>query len=268
MIWCKDVVAHLKAPTRGVSLEWKACRAYVFYNVLALRKSVCRSGRLRGFLSVHTEDFVKGYFHTPVWSPGANLQRLVGCFYHRWLLRVNYRRELLVLSDRAWWHSTGSTRTDRAASAGHGAVCFPRSLLSASPRQRVCRSVSQERKRYPRKCPLAAGVSLGGLLLSHQLCQRSPHTQPDVPLVVLRAFEPAEAARTVSNSWCCSLLSNVCSTRGLVGRLRDSEEVVRVARVIRANDVFRCWTPPSFDPHCAAPAFGFQSVQDFYDNCS
>ncbi|KAK8786581.1 hypothetical protein V5799_023634, partial [Amblyomma americanum] len=94
------VVLHSKAPTKRESLQCPACSTYVFDDVLALRKPVYSRARLRAFLSVQMEALVKGYFRTTIGSTGANLQRLVGCLYHRWLPRLNHRRQLLVLSDR------------------------------------------------------------------------------------------------------------------------------------------------------------------------
>ncbi|KAK8786588.1 hypothetical protein V5799_023643 [Amblyomma americanum] len=250
------VVPHLKAPTKGESLQRPACAASVFFDVLAMRKTrlVSRSGRLHRFLSVQREAFVKGYFRTPVWCTGANLQRLVGCLYHRWLPRVNYRRELLVLSDRGlvaldWLNEdrpASQTRPWRSLLPALAAVGFPGLV-------RLCRGGEQGAQPYPRECLSAAGVSLGVLVLSLYLCQRGPPAQMDAALAVSPPFQPAVAARPLSNSWGCSLLPNACITRRLVGRLRDNEEVVRVAKGIRADDVFRCWTLASFDHHYMPP---------------
>ncbi|KAK8773262.1 hypothetical protein V5799_012204 [Amblyomma americanum] len=232
------VAQHLKAPTKGELLLCLACSAYVVYYVLVVVRKprvVCRTGHVRRFLCVQMEGFVKGYFRTPVWCIGANLQRLVGCLYH---------------------------------------------------------VVKKVRQRYPHECLLGVGVSLGGLLVSLYLCQRGRQAQLDAALAVSPPFQPAMAARALANPWGFNRLLNACITRGLVGRLRDNEDVVRASyfqffstflffmrviithnmvsaqRVIRADDVFRCWTLASFDRHYAAPAFGFQSVQDFYENCS
>ncbi|XP_077486461.1 protein ABHD1-like [Amblyomma americanum] len=238
------------------------------------------------------EAFVNGYFRTPVWCTGASLQCLVGCLYHRWLPRVNYRRELSVLSDRGlvaldWLNEDrpGSQRRPwRPLLPAVAALGFPglvvnrggygampltghRITYTASVRD-FAELVSKVRKPYQLDCLLAAGVSLGGLLPSLHLCQRGPHAQLDAALAVSPPFDLAVATRTLSNAWGFNRPLNACITRGLVGRLRDSEEVVCVAKVIRADDVFRCWTLASFDPHSAAPAFGFQSAQVFYENCS
>ncbi|XP_077486454.1 protein ABHD1-like [Amblyomma americanum] len=281
------VASQLKAPTKAVLLLCPACTAHVVCDVLAVRNPVCRSGRLRRFLSVQMEVFVKGYFRTTIGSSGANLQGLVGCLYHRWLPRVKYRRELLVLSDRGlvaldWLNEDrpGSQRwpwhplLPALAAVGFpglvvngcccGGVPLTANRITYAPSvSDFAEVVSKAPKRYRREGLLAAGVSLGGLLLSFHLCQRGPPAQLDAALAVSPPFEPAVAARTLSNPWGFNRLLNACITRGLVGSLRDSEEVVIVAKVIRADDVFRCWTLASFDPHYAAPAFGFQSVQDF-----
>ncbi|KAK8786583.1 hypothetical protein V5799_023638 [Amblyomma americanum] len=283
------VVPHLKAPIKGESLQCPARSVYVVYDVLPMRmlRLVSRSSRLRRFLSIQMEAFVNGYFRTPGWCTGANLQRIVGCLYHRLLPRVNYRRHLLVLSDLGlvtldWLNEKrpgSQSRPWRSLLPVLAAVGFPCLVVN----RRGCGSVpltghrityaasvsdfaevaSKVRKRYPLECLLHdAGVSLGGLLLSLRLCQRGPHAQLDAAVSVSPPFESAVPARTLLNHWGCNLLPNACITRGLVGRLRGNGEVVRVAKVIRADDVFRCWTLASFDQHYAAPAFGFQSVQD------
>ncbi|KAK8776461.1 hypothetical protein V5799_030197 [Amblyomma americanum] len=280
------VVPHSKVSTKSESLQCPPCSAQVVYDVLAVRKPVCRSGRLRRFLSVQMEAFVKGYFRTTIRSSGANLQRLVGCLYHRWLPRVNHRRELLVLSDRGLV-ALGWLNEDRPGSQsrpwrpllpalaavgfrglvvnGHGCGGVPftgHRITYAGRAGDFPEGVSKVRKPFPRERLVAAGVSMGSLVLSLHLCQRDPHAKLDAALAVSPPFEPAVAARTLSNPWGFNRLLNACITRGLVGRLRDSEEVVRVAKVIRANDVFRCGTLVSFDPQYAAPAFGFQSEED------
>ncbi|XP_077486450.1 protein ABHD1-like [Amblyomma americanum] len=282
-----DVVPHFKASAKGVLLLCPACTAHVVCDVLTFRTPVCRSGRLRPFFSAHTEGFVKGYFRTRVWCTGANLQRHVGCLCHRWLPLLIYRRELLVLSDRGlvpldWLNEDrlgSQSRPWRPLLPGLAVVSF-RGLLGirrgcgampltghrisyAASVSDFAEVVSKVRKRYRCECLLAAGVSLGGLLLSLHLCQRGPNAQLDAALAVSPPFEPAVAARTLSNPWGFNRLLNACITRGLVGRLRDSEEVVRFAKVIRADDVFRCGTLASFDPQYAAPAFGFQSEEVF-----
>ncbi|KAK8776459.1 hypothetical protein V5799_030195 [Amblyomma americanum] len=291
MRWSMGVVPQSKAPTKSKSLQCPPCAASV-YDMLAVRKPVCRSRRLRRFLSVQMEAFVKGYFRTTICSTGAKLQRLVGCPYHRWLPRVNHRRELLVLSDRGlvaldWLNEDrpgSQSRPWRPLLPALAAVGFPGLVVNGRccggvplPGHRITYAasvsdfaevVSKVRKPYPRECLLAAGVFLGGLLLSLHLCQRGPPAQLDAALAVSPPFEPAVAARTLSNPWGFNRLLNACITRGLVGSLRDSEEVVRVAKVIRADDVFRCWTLASLDPHYAAPAIGFQSVQDFLETSS
>ncbi|KAK8776462.1 hypothetical protein V5799_030198 [Amblyomma americanum] len=238
------VASQLKAPTKGVLLLCPACTAHVVCDVLAVRNPVCRSGRLRRFLSVQMEVFVKGYFRTTIRSSGANLQGLVGCLYHRCRAAVGFPG--LVVNGCCC-----------------GGVPLTRHRITyAASVSDFAEVVSKAPKRYRREGLLAAGVSLGGLLLSFHLCQRGPPAQLDAALAVSPPFEPAVAARTLSNPWGFNRLLNACITLGLVGSLRDSEEVVIVAKVIRADDVFRCWTLASFDPHYAAPAFGFQSVQD------
>ncbi|KAK8776463.1 hypothetical protein V5799_030199 [Amblyomma americanum] len=236
------VVQHSKAPTKGESLQCPACAASVFYDVLAMRKQrlVSRSGRLHCFLSVHTEAFVKEYFRTPVWCTAANLQRLVGSPYHRWLPRVNHRRELLVLSDRGlvaldWLNEDrpgSQTRPWRPMPPGLAAVGFRglvvngqgywamplighRNTSSASvrdfaevvsKRQRLSRGGEQGAQALSdASVLLAAGVSLGGLLLSLHLCQRGSEAQLDAALAVSPPFEPAVAARTLSYPWGCNL---------------------------------------------------------------
>ncbi|XP_077486449.1 protein ABHD1-like [Amblyomma americanum] len=281
------VVPQSKAPTKDKFLQRPACTANVFYAVLAVRKPVCRSGRLRRFRGVPMEAFVNGYFHTPVWCTDSNLQRLIGCLYHRWLPRVNYRRDLLVLSDQGlvpldWLNEDrpgSQSRLWRPLLPALTAVGFPGLVVNgcccggvpltghrityAASVSDFAEVVSKVRKPYPRECLLAVGVFLGGLLPSLHLCHRGPPAQLDAALAVSPPFEPVVAARTLHNPWSFNRPLNACITRGLVGRLRDSEEVVRIAKVIRADDVFRCWTLASLDPHYAAPAFGFQSVQGF-----
>ncbi|XP_077486455.1 phospholipase ABHD3-like [Amblyomma americanum] len=259
------VVPDSKAPTKADFLQCPACAAYVVYDVLAVRKPVCRSGHLRRFLSVQVEAFVKGYFRTTICSTGANLQRLVGCLYHRWLPRVNHRRELLVLSDRGlvaldWLNEDRPGSQSRPWRSllpalavvgfrglvvnGHGCGAMTltgQRITYAASVSGFAEVLSKAPNRYRRECFLAAGVCLGGMLLSLHLCQRDPPAQLDAALAVSPPFEPAVAARTLSNRWGFNRLLNACITRGLVGRLRDSEEVVRVAKVIRADDVFRCF---------------------------
>ncbi|KAK8776460.1 hypothetical protein V5799_030196 [Amblyomma americanum] len=286
------VVSQLKAPNKGVLLLCPACIAHVVCDVLAFRKPVCRSGRLRRFFSAHTEGFVKGYFRTTIRSSGANLQGLVGCLCHQWLPRVNHRRELLVLSDRGlvaldWLNEDRVGSQSRPWSSllpALAAVSFPGLVVNwrgcggvplttnrityVSSVSDFAEVVSKVRKRYRREFLLAVGVSLGGLLLSLQLCQRGPRVQMDAALDVSPPVELAVVARILSNPWSFNRLLNACITRGLVGLLRDSEEVVIVAKVIRADDVCGCWTLTSFDPQYAAPAFGFQSVQDLFRTSS
>ncbi|KAK8786584.1 hypothetical protein V5799_023639 [Amblyomma americanum] len=224
------------------------------------------------------EAFVKGYFRTTICSTGANLQRLVGSPYHRWLPRVNYRRELLVLSDRGlvaldWLNENRPGSQSRpwrsllpALTAvvfrglvvnGHGCGGVPLSgprITNAASVSVFALVVSKAPKRYPRECLLAAGVCLGGQLLSLYLRQRGPPAQLDAALDVSPPFEPAVTAHPPSISWGCNMLSNVCIARGCVGRLR-------------AGDVICVWKLASFDQHYAAAAFGFQSVPVFYENC-
>ncbi|KAK8786577.1 hypothetical protein V5799_023645 [Amblyomma americanum] len=278
------VVPHSKVSTKSESLQCPPCAAQVVYDVLAVSNPVCRSSRLRRFLSVQMEAFVKGYFRTMIGSTGANLQRLVGCLYHRWLPRVDHRRELLVLSDRGllaldWLNEDrpgSQSRPWRSLLPALAAVGFPGLVVNRRgcggvplPGHRITyaasvsdflEGVSKVRNPYTRECLLAAGVCLGGLLQFLYLCQRGPHAQLDAALALSTPFEPAVAARTLSNPWGFNRLLNACITRGLVGRLRDSEEVVHVVNVIRADDVFNFWTLASSDQHYAAPAFGFQFV--------
>ncbi|XP_077486457.1 phospholipase ABHD3-like [Amblyomma americanum] len=254
------VVAHSKVSTKSESLQCPPCAAQVVYDVLAVRKPVCRNSRLRRFLSVQMEAFVKGYFRTTICSTGANLQRLVGCLYHRWLLRVNNRRELLVLSDQGlvpldWLNEDrpgSQSRPWRSLLPALAAVGFPGLVVNgcccggvpltvhrityAASVSDFPEGVSKVRKPYPCECLLAAVVSLGGLLLSLHLCQRGPHVQLDTALAVSPPLEPAVAARTLSNPWGFNRLLNACITRGLVGRLRDSEEVVLVANENRRSN--------------------------------
>lgn len=301
------VMPHVKAPTRAELLLCLGCATYVVYYVLVVVRKprlVCRSGRLRRFLSVQMAGFVKGYFRTPVWCIGANLQRLVGSLYHWWLPRLNYRRELLVLSDKGlvaldWLNeerpgpvvllaSGGYTdsqsrpwRSLLPALAAHGFPCVvvngrgcggvpltTHRITYAASVNDFAEVVSEVRKRYPGECLLGVGVSMGGLLLSLYLCQWGPRANLDAALAVSPPFQLAVTVRALASPWGSNLLLNACITRGLVGRLRENEEVVRLAKMIRTDDVFRCWTLASFDKNYAAPAFGFQSVQDFYESCS
>ncbi|KAK8786585.1 hypothetical protein V5799_023640 [Amblyomma americanum] len=277
------VVLGSKVPTQDVLQLCPRCAAYVLYDVLAVRKPVRRSGRLSRFLGVQTEGFVMGYFSTPVWCTGANLQRLVGCLWHRWLPRLNCCRKLLVLSDRGlvaldWLNQERLGAVMLLASGGYtdhqcrpwctllsalAAVGFPGLVANgrgwggvplttnrisyAASVSDFAEVVSNARKRYQRECLLAAGMSMGGLLLFLYMYQRG---------------------HNLSNPWGFNVLSNACIPRGLVGSLRDNEEMVRVVKVTRPDDLIRCWTLASFDQHYAAPAFGFQFVQDFYENCS
>ncbi|XP_077486453.1 protein abhd-3.2-like [Amblyomma americanum] len=253
------VVPHSKVSTKSESLQCPPCAAQVVYDVLAVRKPVCRSSRLRRFLSVQMEAFVEGYFRTTICSTGANLQRLVGCPYHRWLPRVNHRRELLVLSDRGlvaldWLNEDrpgSQSRPWRPLLPALAAVGFRGLVVNGHGCEGV--PFTGHRITYTARAgDFPEGVS-----------KRGQHAKLDAALAVSPPFEPAVASRTLSNPWGFNRLLNACITRGLVGRLRDSEEVVRVAKVIRADDVFRCGTLASFDPHYAAPAFGFQSEDDF-----
>ncbi|XP_077486459.1 protein ABHD1-like [Amblyomma americanum] len=212
------VVLHSKAPTKGELLLRPTCAAYVFHDVLAVRMQVCHSRRLCRFLSVQMEVFVKGYFRTTIRSTGANLQRLVGCPYHRWLPRVNHRRELLVLSDRGlvaldWLNKDRPGSQSRpwrsllpALAAvgfrglvvnGHGCGGVPLAghrITYAASVSVFAVVVSKAPKRYRRECLLAAGMCLGGLLLSLHLRQRGPPAQLDAALAVSPPFEPAVAA--------------------------------------------------------------------------
>ncbi|KAK8786586.1 hypothetical protein V5799_023641 [Amblyomma americanum] len=210
------VVPHLKASTKGESLQCPPSAASVVYDVLAVHNPmlVCRSGRLRRFISVEMEGFVNRYFRCPVWCTGVNLPRLVAGLYHRRLPCVNYRRELLVLSDRGlvaldWLNEDrpGSQRRPwRSLLPALAAVGFPGLVVNrrgcgamtltahrityAARVTDFAEGVSKARKPFPCECLPAAGVSLGGLLLSLHLCQRGPHAA----LAVSPPFEPAVAA--------------------------------------------------------------------------
>ncbi|XP_077510671.1 protein ABHD1-like [Amblyomma americanum] len=302
------VVPHANAATKAGLLLCLACSAYVVYYVLVVVRKprvVCRTGHVRRFLCVQMEGFVKGYFRTPVWCIGADLQRLVGCLYHWWLPRVNYRRELLVLSDRglvaldwlneeargpvvlvlvAGGYTDSQSRPWRSLLPALAALDFPcvvvngrgcggeplttHRITNAASVRDFAEVVKKVRQRYPRTCLLGVGMSLGGLLLCRYLCQRGPRAQLDAALAVSPPFQPVVAARALANPWGFNRLLNACITRGLVGRLRDNEDVVRASRAIRADHLFRCWTLASFYRRYAAPSFRFQSLPDFYENCS
>ncbi|XP_077486456.1 protein abhd-3.2-like [Amblyomma americanum] len=210
------VVSYFRAPSKGQFLLCTPCAAQVFYHVLTVRKLVCRS-------------FVKGYFRNPVWCTDSNLQRLVGSLYHRWLPRVNYCRDLLVLSDRGlvaldWLNEDRPGSQNRQwhpllpALAAVGFPCLVvnrrgcgvvplagHRLTYAAIVSDFAEVMSKVRKPYRRECPLAAGVFLGGPLLSLHLCQRGPEAQLDAALAVSPPFEPAVAARTLSYPWGCNL---------------------------------------------------------------
>ncbi|KAK8786587.1 hypothetical protein V5799_023642 [Amblyomma americanum] len=210
------VVPYFKAPSKGQLLLCPPCAAQVFYHVLAVRKTVCRS-------------FVKGYFRNPVWCTDSNLQRLVDSLYHRWLPPVNYRRDRLVLSDRGlvaldWLNEDrpgSQNRQWHPLLPALAAVGFPCLVVN----RRCCGGVplttnrltyaaivsdfpevmSKVRKPYRRECPLAAGVSMDGLLLSLHLCHRGPEAQLDAALAVSPPFEPAVATSALSYPWGCNL---------------------------------------------------------------
>ncbi|KAK8773261.1 hypothetical protein V5799_012203 [Amblyomma americanum] len=196
------VVPHANAATKAGLLLCLACSAYVVYYVLVVVRKprvVCRTGHVRRFLCVQMEGFVKGYFRTPVWCIGADLQRLVGCLYH---------------------------------------------------------VVKKVRQRYPRKCLLGVGMSLGGLLLCRYLCQRGPRAQLDAALAVSPPFQPVVAARALANPWGFNRLLNACITRGLVGRLRDNEDVVRASGklcMVQRPLVFLVSEDDSLNPETALP---------------
>ncbi|XP_077510681.1 protein ABHD1-like [Amblyomma americanum] len=233
---------------------------------------LCRTGHVRRFLCVKMEGFVKGYFRTPVWCIGANLQRTFVSVSGRGSGRSRARqRGFLSTLYAENSHPLATLGFPCVVVNGHGCGGVPltthRVTYAASVRD-FAEVVKKVCKRYPRECLLVVGVSLGGLLVSLYLCQRGRQAQLDAALAVSPPFQPAVAARALANPWGFNRLLNACITRGLVGRLRDNEDVVRASRVIRADDVFRCSTLASFDRHYAASAFGFQSVLHFYENYS
>ncbi|XP_049527508.1 protein abhd-3.2-like [Dermacentor silvarum] len=220
-----------------------------------------------------------------------------------WLPRLSYRRELFVLSDRGlvaldWVNEdqpgpvvllAGGGFTDsqsrpwRALVPALTALGFPCVVVNgrgcggvpltthrityAASVSDFAEVVAEVRKRYPEECLLGVGVSLGGLQLALYLCQWGPRAQLDAAVAVSPPFQMGLASRN-QRKWGTNILLNIWITRRFVGCLRENQEVVRSANVIRADNVFNCWTLASFNKHYAAPVFGFASVEDFYENCS
>lgn len=300
------ILPRMTVSTKGELLVCVSCAVYVVYYILVVVRTprlVCRTGRLRRFMQSSMDDFLRRYFRAPIWCIGANLQCLVGCLYNWWLPRLSYRRELFVLSDRGlvaldWVNEdqpgpvvllAGGGFTDsqsrpwRALVPALTALGFPCVVVNgrgcggvpltthrityAASVSDFAEVVAEVRKRYPEECLLGVGVSLGGLQLALYLCQWGPRAQLDAAVAVSPPFQMGLASRN-QRKWGTNMLLNIWITRRFVGCLRENQEVVRSANVIRADNVFNCWTLASFNKHYAAPVFGFASVEDFYENCS
>ncbi|XP_077532219.1 protein ABHD1-like [Haemaphysalis longicornis] len=301
-----NMLPRLKLPTNGEVLLCVSCAVYVVYYILLVQRKprlVCRSGRLRRFLQSHMEHFVKSHYRVPVWCIGANMQVFLRRLYQWWLPRLLYRRQLMVLSDRGlvaldWlnelqpgpvlllagagamdshsghWRALLPTLADLGYPCvvmnGRGCGGLPLTthrLTYAASVLDFAEVVSEVRKRYPDDCLVAVGMSLGGLLVSLYLSQWGAEAQVDAAVVVSPPFHAGVAVRALQK-WSSNLILNVCYTRGLVHCLQENKEVVRAHNIFNAEDVFKCWTLSSFDKRYSTPVYGYQTVDDFYENTS
>uniref|UniRef100_A0A023GH51 Uncharacterized protein n=1 Tax=Amblyomma triste TaxID=251400 RepID=A0A023GH51_AMBTT len=128
--------------------------------------------------------------------------------------------------------------------------------------------VDAVRLRYPDRCLVAVGYSLGGLLISMYLAKLGQQARIDAGLAISTPFHLPTAKRNLEQWWNSNFGVLLYMASNLVEHLKDNEDVLRATNEVNADDVFACWTLGQFDKAYTAPAFGFSSTEGLYETYS
>ncbi|XP_013188528.1 phospholipase ABHD3 [Amyelois transitella] len=261
---------------------------------------VCREGPFRQFLENSVPLLQEHYWPTP-WCVEARLQTVVGSVLRSHLLpQVHYRREVLKLSDGGqvaldWVDCpeedgsprpvllvlpglTGGSQADyarclvaaAAALQAHVVVFLNRGIggiplttprlycaLSHADLAEVVAAV-RARRRGPL---LAAGVSLGGLILGQYLAAAGDAAGVSAALIVSSPLDVERSAECLERPLLNAALSYVMA--------RNLRNTVRAHAALRAAGadwagVAACRSVRQFDRAFTTKHFGFHSVDEYY----
>ncbi|CAB3227424.1 unnamed protein product [Arctia plantaginis] len=271
---------------------------------------VCREGEFRQFLVQKVPLLSEHYWPTP-WCVESRLQTVLGSVLRSRLLPpVKYRREVLRLSDGGqvaldWVENgaigeptavllvlpglTGSAEADyvrciAAAATELGALCVvfnnrglgglplttPR-LYCAVSHSDLAEAVRAVRAASPDVPLLAAGVSLGGLILGHYLAEHGDRSLVHAALVVSSPLDVVKGSECMERAPLNALLSY-----HMARNLRNTVRALRHAPAAQAHvaqlpqvqcdwlGVERARSVREFDAAFTTKHFGFDSVSAYY----
>uniref|UniRef100_A0A023GM65 Putative alpha/beta hydrolase 1 n=1 Tax=Amblyomma triste TaxID=251400 RepID=A0A023GM65_AMBTT len=260
------VAAMSGQPSKLELLVCTSCALYVFYYVLVLKhrpRLVCQPGGMRRFMTATFGDFLQGFYRTPIWCVGANLQSLVSSLYQKRLPEVSYRREYLSLPDGGrlaldWLNEDmqGAVLLVLPGLCGDSQAYYLRSfvplarslgcpLVVMNGRGRgglplathrithipsvgdLTEVVDAVRLRYPDRCLVAVGYSLGGLLISMYLAKLGQQARIDAGLAISTPFHLPTAKRNLEQWWNSNFGVLLYMASNLVEHLKDNEDVLR-----------------------------------------
>ncbi|CAH0724444.1 unnamed protein product, partial [Brenthis ino] len=248
---------------------------YITYYLVEVVKKpilICRKGEFRQFLEENVPLLSEPYWPTP-WCVESRLQTVIGSVLRSYLLpRIEYRREVLRLSDGGqvaldWAEVPGGEARPvmlvLPGLTGGAQADYVRCLAAAARRLGVHCVVVAAVRGAARGPLLAVGVSLGGLILGHYLAEHAEAAARALaaalvvssPLDVTRGAECMERPLNALLSWHMA---------------RNLRNTVRAHAPLLAGGAAleRCRSVRAFDRAFTAEHFGFASAEAYYREAS
>ncbi|XP_065218687.1 phospholipase ABHD3 [Planococcus citri] len=279
--------------------------AYYYYKVVKPPVLQCSSAKYKFFLESNV-PVVKEKFWPTVWCFESRLQTVLGSVF-RGFPEIPYNREILQLKDGGevaldWLHPanddentpvivvlpglTGSSSSSyikgfalAGQEAGFRLVVFNNRGIGIELKtpQTYCASKSHDliqvvhhvKNKYPNAPIGGMGVSLGGLILGNYLCRESPEERLfNAGMLISVPFDVFKATDSIEQLGLNYLLNKhlaSCLT-GFVKNLKhclDGED-----RPWKIEEVIASKTVREFDAKFTSKQFGYESVEDYYNDAT
>ncbi|KAG1667941.1 Phospholipase ABHD3 [Nymphon striatum] len=114
---------------------------------------------------------------------------------------------------------------------------------------------------------IAAGVSLGGIILARYLVETGEHSKISAAMVISACFDLNEGAKSLEIPW-FNLLFNRILTNMCVDIVKDHSEMLSQHKNFNINNVVKSQTLRQFDDHFTSKMFDFGSAEKYYTEAS